>query len=80
MNCRSIQNTDGEVSGAALAATPAWSAGVVAGTALGLSKMHIPPSSSVAHVELYAGAGFMKVKLETADFLQPSCDSASAVS
>jgi hypothetical protein len=70
MNCRSIQNTDGEVSGAALAATPA----------LGLSKMHIPPSSSVAHVELYAGAGFMKVKLETADFLQPSCDSASAVS
>ena len=51
------------------------SAGVVAGDAQGLSKMHIPPSSSVAHVELYAGAGFMKVKLETADFLQPSCDS-----
>src|SRR5580704_8583380 len=38
----------------------------------GLSKIHIPPSSKVAQVELYAGAGFMRVSLETADFLQPS--------
>jgi hypothetical protein len=72
MNRRPIHNTGGEVGGVALAIAPARSAGAVAGGALGLSKAHIPPSSRVAFVELFAGAGFMKVKLETADFLQPS--------
>jgi hypothetical protein len=71
MNSLANEKTN-EFSGAALAATPARSAGVVGGVAPGLSKIHIPPSSRVARVELYAGAGFMAVNLETADFLQPS--------
>lgn len=70
-----LNHADKQGGSVALAIAPARSAGAVAGGALGLSKMHIPPSSSVAHVELYAGAGFMKLKLETADFLQPTCDS-----
>jgi hypothetical protein len=62
--------------GAALATVTARSAVTAAGAATGLSKMHIPPSSVVAQVELYAGAGFMKVKMEPADFLQPTCPAA----
>ena len=43
--------------------------GAAPGTALGLSKIHIPSQRSVATVELFAGAGFMRVNLETADLL-----------
>jgi hypothetical protein len=43
---------------------------VAASAARRLSDIHIPPPSTVAFVELFAGAGFMKVKLEPADFLQ----------
>jgi hypothetical protein len=37
----------------------------------GLSDIHIPPQRSVATVELFAGAGFMRVSLEASDLLTP---------
>jgi len=70
LNCTSVPNEVEQSDRAALAATPARSAGVAAGAARGLAKLHIPPPSKIAYVELFAGAGFLKVKLETSDFLQ----------
>jgi hypothetical protein len=41
---------------------------------IGSSKFRIPPPSLIATLELFAATGFMKVKLEAADFLRPSND------
>jgi len=50
----------------------AASGAAAAASAPGLSKFHIPSQRSVATVELYAKAGFMRVNLETADMLRVS--------
>src|ERR1039457_3119525 len=51
-------------------AMPARSAGMVAAGS-GFSKIHISPQRSVGTVELFAGAGFMRVCLEASDLLTP---------
>lgn len=48
--------------------TPARSARVVV-AGPGLSEIHFPPQRSVATVQLFAGAGFMRVSLEVSDLL-----------